>query len=63
MKTAKASTSIEIWVTCPHCEDYQNRFEDLRENLWNGELRAEDCDTEIKCEECGKPFIVDEITY
>jgi ribosomal protein S27E len=62
MKTASAETSIEIWVHCPHCTEYQNRFDDLREAL-DGEPRAEECNEVIKCEDCGEEFVVTEITY
>ena len=63
MKTAVAETSIEIWVHCPHCDEYQNRLEDLREELDYNELRAEECEAEIKCEDCEKSFIVNKITF
>jgi len=63
IKTAEAETSIEIWVHCPHCEGYQNRFDDLRESLDYNELRAEECDAVIKCEDCAEDFMVTKITY
>lgn len=66
MKTAKAETHLAIWVHCPYCDSYQNKFYDLRECLgsYGGDfLRAEDCEQEIECEDCEKTFIVNEITY
>lgn len=65
IKETTASTSLEIWVTCPYCGDYQNRCGDLTEHLCNGELRADECDAELICEneECGKRFIVTAIQF
>lgn len=62
-KTAEAETHIEIWVHCPHCDEYQNQFEKLRESLDYNEPRAEECDAVIECEECHKEFEVTKITY
>ena len=63
IKTVSADTHLQIWVTCPYCREYQNRLDELREHLGYGELRAENCDAEIRCEECQKIFIVKEISY
>lgn len=64
MKKATASTNLEIWVDCPHCDNYQNVFEEIRERLGD-DLRAENVDEEITCddEDCGKTFLVTEIEY
>jgi transcription elongation factor Elf1 len=61
----QATTYLEIYVTCPYCGDWQNRVSDLTEHLSNGELRAEECDAELKCEneECGKRFLVTSIEF
>lgn len=58
-----AKTSIEIWLFCPHCDVYQDRFDDLHEHLDDGEPRAENCEVELKCEACKKSFIVKEIHF
>ena len=63
MKTTQAETSVEIWLHCPHCDEFQERFEDLRDALDYNELRAEECDEELKCECCNEYFIVNKITY
>lgn len=64
MKTAIASTHLEIWVDCPHCDNYQNIFEEVRECLGE-DLRAENIDELITCDDidCGKEFKVTEIEY
>ena len=63
MKTVQATTHIECNVTCPHCNDYQNRFDELRDYFQNGEPRAYDIEAEIRCETCKEIFIVDLIEY
>jgi hypothetical protein len=65
IKETTASTTLEIWVTCPYCNDYQNRCDDLTEHLCNGELRAEEIEAELRCdnEECDKLFIVTAIEF
>ena len=30
MKKAIANTSLDIWVDCPYCDNYQMVFEELR---------------------------------
>lgn len=65
MKTTQASTTLEIWVTCPYCNEYQERLDDLREHLDTDELRAEECDVELRCKNknCLETFKVDEIEF
>tara|TARA_R110000744_G_C19331192_1_gene558578 strand:- start:1647 stop:1841 length:195 start_codon:yes stop_codon:yes gene_type:complete len=64
MKKATAEASLDIYVNCPHCGEYQDVTGDLIECLDN-ELKATDLDEEITCcyNRCGKTFIVEEITY
>ena len=59
----EAETHLQIYVRCPHCEDYQDRLEDLREYLDPNEIRAESCEAELMCFECKKFFVVTKITY
>lgn len=63
IKTVSASTYFEIWVTCPYCDEDQDRFTDLRESLPNYSLSASGIDQEIRCKNCKKDFIVDQIDY
>ena len=59
---ATAQTSLDIWVYCPYCNNYQDETERLKEDLQE-DLRANNLDVEVECEECEKLFIVTEITY
>jgi hypothetical protein len=63
MKTATARTNIECNVTCPYCDTYQDRLDELREHFNSGEPRAEECDAELECNNCKETFIVDLIEY
>ena len=64
MKKTMASTHLDIKVDCPHCDNYQDVFEELRECLGD-DLRAEEIEEEIVCDndKCGKTFLVTEIQY
>ena len=64
MKTATASTSLEIWVTCPYCKIPMDVYEELIDSL-QGNLRAPDIEKEIICHnpECEQQFIVTQINY
>jgi hypothetical protein len=61
----KADSFFEIWVTCPHCDVYQLRTYDLTDYLDANELRAEECEVELRCEEveCSKSFIVESVVF
>ncbi len=64
MQTACAKTSLEIWVTCPYCKDYQDRSETLIEHLeGTSQLRLESCEIEINCEYCNRTFLITSIDY
>lgn len=65
IKTATGETSLEIWVHCPYCGEYQDSTDELIEELTNGQLSSDNCHTGIVCdnEECGKTFLVTKITY
>lgn len=64
IKTTKAETSLEIWVECPYCDQYQEVTSKLKDEL-ESDLRAYHLENEIICgdEDCKKTFIVEEITY
>lgn len=64
METATAQANLDIWVHCPHCTEFQDVTEQLRECL-DDDLRASDIDQEITCSNpaCEKEFIVVNITY
>jgi hypothetical protein len=63
-KTTEASTTLEIWVDCPYCDNHQEVAEELKECL-GYDLRADNIDEEITCDnsECLKTYIVENITY
>lgn len=65
IKETTATTFLEIMVKCPYCGFHQERLDDLREHLDCGEIRATDCQAELRCEnkECDKIFIVTDIKY
>jgi hypothetical protein len=63
MKTTEAETHLSIMVRCPECNSFQNQLEKLKEHLDRNELRAEDCEATCQCEDCGKYFVVNKITY
>lgn len=65
MEKAVAETHFEIWVTCPYCGEYQNRVDDLKDHLDSDELRAEECEAELRCEneKCKKLFLVEAIEF
>ena len=64
MKETTANTSLDVWVHCPYCENYQDATEELHEEL-GADLRAEDIEVQVTCDrkECSKTFIVTEVTY
>jgi len=62
MKKVDANTSLEVWVDCPYCENYQNVLDDVKESM-GYDLRAEDVDIEITCKECKKTFMIVDINY
>ena len=64
LKEATAQTCLEVWVTCPYCNDYQEQGNKLREFV-EDDLRNNDMEAEVTCEdvECQKEFLVTEITY
>lgn len=63
-KRTEASTTLEIWVDCSYCDNYQEVSEQLKECL-GYDLRADNIDEEITCDnsECLKTYIVENITY
>lgn len=62
MKTANATTFIEICVTCPHCGAHDDKFDELHEHLSN-EPRASGINVEVTCSECKENYIVEDINY
>ena len=64
MKTASAETSLDVWVTCPYCDEYIQATESLKEHL-EDDLTAEEIEIEVVCDNrhCKETFLVTEITY
>lgn len=64
MKKTTADTTLEVWTDCPHCNEYLEVTEQLRECLGE-DLRATDIEEEITCDnkKCGKTFLITEINY
>ena len=70
MKKATATWSAELWVECPHCEDYQEikftdiddwwcYFGDICESKNNGLEHEHECSNNY----CQKVFTVNETEY
>lgn len=64
MKTATATTSLDIWVMCPYCKISMSVHDKLIDSLQEN-LRVPDIEKEIICDHdtCGEVFKVTEITY
>jgi len=62
MESVRATTFIEICVNCPYCGAYDDKFEELRDNI-EEDHRAENIDVVIKCSECEKEYIVEGIDF
>ena len=64
MKTVEAQTYVEVTCSCPECNAYLDIFDlGQTKEVMGYDLRAEKCDMEITCPECGKQFIVSDIHY
>ena len=62
LKTAVAVTHLQIWVNCPNCDNYQEVLDNVRESL-GGELSVDECEEEVRCDECKEVFLIDRIEY
>ena len=62
MEKVNANCSIEVYCTCPHCGAFEDVFEDVRE-VMDEDHRAENIDVEVKCSECEKPFIIENVYF
>lgn len=58
-----ADVHFHIYVTCPHCDCWQDRKDDLVESLPQNSLNAEDIDCELRCDRCKEYFTVENINY
>ena len=62
MKKTIGKTSLEITCDCPYCGSYLYITDQAREVL-DSDLRANDIELQVTCEDCGEPFEVTEIIY
>ena len=62
MKKAIAQTFLEILCDCPYCKESIDVTNDLKDHL-EDDLRATSIDVEVTCTECGKEFVIADITY
>lgn len=64
----QGNISISHHVVCPHCDE--GMYDDLDREWWNENITdqlpnndAYGDSYEIKCKECGQPFIIDGFIY
>jgi hypothetical protein len=64
MKKVDANCHIEVLCNCPYCDAYEDIFDNdnVKESMGN-DHRAENCELEVSCSECGKTFIVENIHF
>lgn len=62
MKKTTARWSCELWLNCPHCDEFQE-IEFIKIDEWWCYFKIATSETELdykhSCCECGKDFIVD----
>lgn len=64
MKEVKAQSYLEVICKCPECGSWIDILNIGQTKIVLGsDLRAQGCDMEITCQECGGDFIVSDITY
>jgi len=73
MKNAIASISIEVYVNCPHCDEFFDLLDDSLDHdveksdiliaAFQDEWGCKDAEIDVKCPECEKKFIVNEIEW
>ena len=68
MKTATATTNVEVNVYCPHCNTIQDIFfthpDQVREEFnYHGEMRSDDCEIEVECDTCKEDFLITMIEF
>jgi hypothetical protein len=63
-KEAEAQTTLEIHVNCPHCDNFMDVTEKLKEHL-DSDLKASNLDIVVKCDNksCNESFIINNINY
>ena len=62
MEKVNANCFIEVCCKCPYCDAFEDVFEDVRESM-DDDHRADNIDVEVKCSECGEPFIVENVRF
>lgn len=62
IKTAVATTNLDVWVDCPYCDSFINVTEGCKPHL-DDNLNASDIEVYCTCDTCNKDFIVTKINY
>ena len=62
MKKVDAETHIEVMCHCPYCNSYQDVLENVRD-VMDHTMRSENCDVEVRCDECRELFIVENVVF
>ncbi len=64
MKIVDATCFVEVACTCPYCDAFEDIFDDGRvKESMGDDHRADDCNIEIECSECGELFLVENIHF
>ena len=62
MEKVNANCFIEVFCKCPYCDAFEDVFEDVRESM-NYDHKADNIDVEVKCSECLKKFIIENVGF
>ena len=57
-----ANCFIEVVCNCPHCNAFEDVFEDVRE-VMDDDHSASNIDVEHKCSECEKTFVIENVRF
>ena len=62
-KSVRATSFISIDVHCPYCDHYQDRNEELRQELPRDSMSVEDIEVVLKCDNCQREILIKAIDY
>ena len=62
MKKVNANAHIEVLCSCPYCNAFEDVFENVKDSM-SEEIRTDNINIEVKCSECKKPFLIENILH